>query len=143
MVGSLRDGLGPTRGTANPLDGLRRLIEKKPDDGGVTGGRSGLGLLDPLADLIGVACSLGCFHSAEPTESGGANEGLLAGEGGQPWERLARESFPVTDLADDGDVGRHAQEARHQATEVHLLAVHASRPGLHMGDIREDERLLR
>jgi hypothetical protein len=110
-------GLGRTQGTADPLDGLRRLIEKEPDDGGVTGSERGLGLLDPLADLMGVAYGgLACSHAAEATESAGTGVGLMVARGRQPWEQLTRESFP-SDVPTDAD-------------GVSVLVLAAGRPGV-------------
>ena len=48
---------------------------------------------------------------------------------------LTRERFAVADLADDGDVGRHAQEPGDEAAQVDLAALGPARPGLHAGDV--------
>ena len=48
-----------------------------------------------------------------------------------------RQGLTVTDLADDGDVGRHAQEAGDQPAQVDLTPVGARRTRLHRGDVRQ------
>ena len=48
-----------------------------------------------------------------------------------------RQRLPVADLADDGDVGGHAQEAGDEAAQVDRGPVGARRPGLHARDVRQ------
>jgi hypothetical protein len=46
-----------------------------------------------------------------------------------------RERFSIADLADDGNVGSHAQEARDEATQVDLGSVGTGWPRLHLRDV--------
>jgi hypothetical protein len=43
----------------------------------------------------------------------------------------------VPDLADDGHVRGHAQEARHEASQVDLAPIGAGGAGLHAGHVRK------
>lgn len=68
---------------------------------------------------------------------------FLPGQRVTPSATIARWSLPVPHLADDGDVGRHAEEAGDEAAEVDGGPVGSGRSGLHGGDVRQPEPLLR
>jgi hypothetical protein len=54
--------------------------------------------------------------------------------------RFTRRWLAVTDLADDGDVRRHAQEAGNEAPQIDLSAVGTSGARLHVRDVRQAQR---
>ena len=134
-------------GGGGELAGLRTAGEVLDgDDLGDPGTRRGPGAVhDEVDRLADEGVQRGERQVAvELTDEPQAGQGLAGRSGVQGRESLhARrqreqegEGLTIADLADDGDVGRHPEEARHQTSEIDRGSVAAGRARLHRRHVR-------
>ena len=115
--------VGPSVGALGVHDDVDRLADERVERGDRQVGRH----VGQLGD------------EPQPGQRLPRRAGVDRGVAGDPRRQREqeRQRLAIAHLADDGDVGRHAQEPRHESAQVDARAVGSRRPGLHRCDVRQ------